>query len=217
MEEMDQVACLQAVGARGPHWRYGRIFVLLLQGLRSFGMRHCRKPILQHLVGRVYGIVYGEQSVCARSLLEMNMNNNAMKTFRLLPMLVLVVAATACQGSGKVKEIGEAEFRKKIYEFESGRVGPFKGSRPAIVDFYADWCKPCLAMAPVFDEIAEKYAGQIDVYRVDVVQEDSLALGLGIRQLPTLFFIPENGRTRIEVTALDRETLMGMADDLISQ
>jgi thioredoxin-like negative regulator of GroEL len=132
-------------------------------------------------------------------------------------MLVWVVAASACQGSGKVKEIGEAEFRKKIYEFESGRVGPFQGKRPAIVDFYADWCKPCLAMAPIFDEIALKYAGKIDVYRVDVKREDMLALDLGVRQLPTLFFISGEGHTQIEVNALNREKLMEMAEQLVSQ
>lgn len=140
-----------------------------------------------------------------------------MKAIGILSMLVLVVAATTCRGRGKVKEIGEADFRKKIYEFESGRVGPFLGKRPAIVDFYADWCKPCLAMSPVFDEIAVKYAGQIDVYQVDVKKEDVLALGLGIRQLPAMFFISKSGHTRIEVTALDRETLMEIAEKLVLQ
>jgi len=133
----------------------------------------------------------------------------------ILAALVLLMALTSCGNRGKVVDLDEAGFREKIYEYDHGRVGPFKGNRPAIVDFYADWCKPCLAMAPVFDEIAATYAGRIDVYRVDVRKEDQFALDLGVRQLPTLFFIPEKGHTIIRVEAMSREALLQMAEDLV--
>ena len=140
-----------------------------------------------------------------------------MKHISILAAGVLLMALASCGNRGKVVDLDEAGFREKIYEFDHGRVGPFKGSRPAIVDFYADWCKPCLAMAPVFDEIATTYAGRIDVYRVDVRKEDQFALDLGVRQLPTLFFIPEKGHTKIIVSAMDSPALFEMAEALVKE
>ena len=58
----------------------------------------------------------------------------------------------------------------------------FKGDKPAIIDFYATWCGPCKATAPILEEIAGDYAGQIDVYKVDVDKQRELASLFGIVQ-----------------------------------
>lgn len=64
------------------------------------------------------------------------------------------------------------------------------GSRPAIVDFYATWCGPCRTLAPILEELSEEYAGEVDIYKVDIDREQELAAAFGVRSVPTLLFTP---------------------------
>ena len=69
----------------------------------------------------------------------------------------------------------------------------FKGSRPAILDFYADWCGPCRKLSPKLEAIAKKYAGKIDVYKIDIDKEAGLADIFGVKSIPMCLFIPMQG------------------------
>ena len=69
----------------------------------------------------------------------------------------------------------------------------FKGSRPAILDFYADWCGPCRSLSPKLEAAAKKYAGKVDVYKINVDNEAELANIFGVRSIPMVLFIPMQG------------------------
>ena len=69
----------------------------------------------------------------------------------------------------------------------------FLGDKPALIDFYAEWCGPCKMLAPVLEEVSDEYAGKIDVYKVNVDAEEELAMLFGIRSIPTLIFIEKDG------------------------
>ena len=76
----------------------------------------------------------------------------------------------------KVKELTTEEFKSKVMDFEKHpSEWVFEGERPALIDFYATWCGPCKMTAPIVEQIAEKYDGKVDVYKVDVDKEQQLA------------------------------------------
>lgn len=68
-----------------------------------------------------------------------------------------------------------------------------QSKEPVLVDFYAEWCPPCKAMAPVVDDVAAEYAGKLKVFKVDVDKNPMLSQGLGIESIPT-FVVFKNGK-----------------------
>jgi thioredoxin 1 len=103
----------------------------------------------------------------------------------------------------KVKEMTTAEFKQKVMNYD---LHPdewvFEGDKPVIVDFYATWCGPCKATAPNMEKVAEKYDGKVDVYKVDVDQEQELASAFGIQSIPSILFIPKEGKPQMQVGAM---------------
>lgn len=91
----------------------------------------------------------------------------------------------------------------------------FLGDKPALIDFYASWCGPCKALSPVLEELSEEYAGKVDIYKVNVDEEQALAEAFGIRSIPTLYFIPMKGQPQRAMGAMPKEQLKKMLDSII--
>lgn len=68
-----------------------------------------------------------------------------------------------------------------------------QSAQPTLVDFYADWCGPCRAIAPIVEEIAHELAGRLKVAKLDVDQNQELALQYGVQSIPTLILF-KNGK-----------------------
>ena len=98
----------------------------------------------------------------------------------------------------EIVHLTKAEFLKKVYNYEANpNDWKYEGDKPAIVDFYATWCGPCKALAPVLEELAKEYAGKVYIYKIDVDKEEELAGAFGIRSIPTLLWIPQSGKPTV--------------------
>lgn len=82
------------------------------------------------------------------------------------------------------------DFKDRVFNYETEKEWNYKGSLPAIIDFYADWCGPCKMVAPVLEELAAEYEGKLIIYKVDTEAEMELASVFGIQSIPTFLFIP---------------------------
>ncbi len=71
---------------------------------------------------------------------------------------------------------------------ESFEADVLQSEIPVLVDFYADWCAPCRRLAPVIDELAEEYEGDMRFVKVNVDDNASLAVQFGVQSIPTLIF-----------------------------
>lgn len=122
----------------------------------------------------------------------------------------------AAEGEGKVIHLTKAEFLQKVYNFEkSPNEWKYEGSKPAIVDFYADWCGPCKMVAPILDELAKEYDGQIVIYKVDTDKERDLASAFGIRSIPSILFIPMQGKPEMAQGAMPKESFKKVIDEFL--
>jgi len=162
--------------------------------------------------------------------------HNIMKNFRTILLLLGVVLAVSCSNStetnaqdkqstpaekheaeeGKTIHMNKEMFIKQVMDFEINKEQwVYLGDKPAIIDFYADWCKPCKLIAPIMDELAEEYKGQIYIYKVDTQVERELASVFGIRSIPAVLFIPMKGQPQMATGALPKETFKSVIDDFL--
>ncbi|MFA6729144.1 MAG: thioredoxin [Prevotella sp.] len=120
--------------------------------------------------------------------------------------------------SAKPTEITSEMFKQKIMDYEvNPKEWKYKGDKPAVIDFYATWCGPCKMTAPILDSLAIEYAGRINFYKVDVDKQQELASAFGIQSIPTILFIPKNGKPRMSVGAMLRPQLEKAIKDILSK
>lgn len=86
---------------------------------------------------------------------------------------------------------------------------------PMIIDFSATWCGPCKKLAPIIDEIAEEFAGEINVCKCDVDDNEELAAMYGVRNIPTVVFIKDGKEVDRTVGALPKNALVEKASALL--
>lgn len=105
------------------------------------------------------------------------------------------ISTAAANNSGPTEKLTKALFIQKVWDYtKSPNDWKYLGSKPAIVDFYADWCGPCKIASPILDEIGNEYAGKIQVYKINTDQERELAQVFGITGIPAFLYIPAQGK-----------------------
>jgi thioredoxin 1 len=94
-----------------------------------------------------------------------------------------------------VKKISKADFIANIMDFEKNPTQwIYKGKKPCIIDFYADWCGPCRITSPILEELAVEYKDKIDIYKVNIDNEKELSQIFGISGIPAFLYCPMEGK-----------------------
>lgn len=96
-----------------------------------------------------------------------------------------------------VTHVTEATFEEEV----------LKSDKPVIVDFWAEWCGPCHAVAPVLDKIAEERADEVKLVKVNIDEEQGLAIRYGIQSIPTIVLFKDGEPVAAAVGAQPKSML----------
>lgn len=105
------------------------------------------------------------------------------------------------------------EFKTKVFDYEKNTEWKYQGEIPTIVDFYADWCGPCKMLAPTIEKLSKEYDGKVNFYKVNTEEEPSLSAAFGIQSIPTLLFIPMEGKPQMSAGALPENQIKKIIDE----
>ena len=116
----------------------------------------------------------------------------------------------------KTIALTKADFLKKVADYEKNpEEWIYLGDKPAIIDFYASWCGPCKMVAPILEELAAEYEGEIYVYKVNTEQEQELAALFNIRSIPSFLFIPMNDKPQMAMGAMPKSSFKEAIDGVL--
>lgn len=105
-------------------------------------------------------------------------------------------------------------FKTKVFDYTTNAEWKFVGSKPAIIDFYADWCAPCKSVAPTLEELSTEFEG-IDFYKVNVDEEQELATAFQIKSIPAILFIPVTEMPQMVLGAVPKDALKRAIKDVL--
>jgi thioredoxin-like negative regulator of GroEL len=113
--------------------------------------------------------------------------------------ITVVVSVSAEDGSHMVP-MTTADFVQNIMDYRTNpTVWVYRGDKPSVVYFYAEWCLPCRTATAALETLAAEYQDEVHVYRVDTEREPALAHALGISQVPVFIFAPMQGNPKLAV------------------
>lgn len=119
--------------------------------------------------------------------------------------------------SGNIIMLDDESFAARITDIDNAKGLQYKGTTPCIVDFYADWCRPCSALHPVLVELAKEYKGKLIIYKINTDKATNTASALGISSIPTLLFFKRNAQPGAIRGALPKKDLKKVIDQFLEE
>ncbi len=114
-----------------------------------------------------------------------------------------------------LEHLTKETFKEKVFNFEVNKEWKYEGSKPCMIDFYADWCGPCKMVAPVLEELQKEYGDSIVIYKVNTEEQQELAAMFGIQSIPSLLFVPTDGQPQMAMGALPKPTFVKAIADVL--
>ena len=153
-----------------------------------------------------------------------------MKKYSFLAVVLLMVAFVSCSSvggdkketaasglkEGAVNQISTEMFRTLVYDNQKTPTEwIYAGTQPCIIDFYADWCRPCKMVAPIMEDLAMQYKGKVVFYKVNIDQEKELAQMFNIQSIPAILYVPANGKPQMAVGMSSKEEYIQQIQSLL--
>ena len=108
--------------------------------------------------------------------------------------------------SDLIKHVSDTDFEANV----------LKAAGPVLVDYWAEWCGPCRAIAPILDEVATAYQGKLQVAKVNVDENREIPAKYGIRGIPTLMLFKDGQLAATHVGALNKSQLTAFIDEQLA-
>jgi thioredoxin len=138
------------------------------------------------------------------------------RIFYLLFSFCFLYSTVSAQTEKKPEMLTKETFLAKVWDYQSSP-DEFKylGDKPCIIDFYADWCRPCRMIAPYMEEFAKTYDGKIYVYKINTDQQKELAAKFQANSIPMVIFFPMTGKPTATKGALPKEQYDKLINELL--
>jgi thioredoxin 1 len=110
-------------------------------------------------------------------------------------------------------QLTTAAFKELIFDYTKETEWKYTGTKPLVIDFYADWCAPCRMVATVIEELAAAYGDEVIFYKVDTEAETELSNVFQIQSIPSLLFVPLQGLPMMQMGALPKSAFKKAIDE----
>ena len=134
---------------------------------------------------------------------------------KLIFTALLSIAAVAPMMAEDVVYITTEQFRARIFDYKAEKEWVYRGDKPCVIDFYTTWCGPCKRLAPIMEELSQKYCDQVKFYKADTERERELAYIFNISSIPQVLYIPTEGKPMLLKGLYPKEEIVKIIDEFL--
>ncbi len=107
------------------------------------------------------------------------------------------------------------QFKARIFDYKNEKEWKYQGDKPCVIDFYTTWCGPCKRLAPIMEELSQKYCDQVRFYKADTERERELAYVFGINSIPQVLYIPVEGNPMLLKGLYPKENIEKIIEEFL--
>ena len=137
------------------------------------------------------------------------------RTIKAVFAVLFFVSLTLPVVAEDVVYITTEQFKERIFDYKNEKDWIFKGNKPCVIDFYTTWCGPCKRLAPIMEEMSQKYCDQVVFYKADTERERELAYVFGINSIPQVLYIPMEGKPMLLKGLYPKEEIVRIIDEFL--
>lgn len=137
------------------------------------------------------------------------------RTIKTVFTVLFFVSLTLPVVAEDVVYITTEQFKERIFDYKNEKDWIFKGNKPCVIDFYTTWCGPCKRLAPIMEEMSQKYCDQVVFYKADTERERELAYVFGINSIPQVLYIPMEGKPLLLKGLYPKEEIVRIIDEFL--
>lgn len=128
---------------------------------------------------------------------------------------ILFVVLTMPAFCEDVVYITTEQFKERIFDYANEADWKYLGDKPCVIDFYTTWCGPCKRLAPIMEELSQKYCDQVVFYKADTERERELAYVFQISSIPQVLYIPVEGKPMLLKGLYPKADIVRIIDEFL--